>query len=935
MTGPLERLAEVWRKRVGAPSRQALLALLFATAFSAAHLGRAGTVLTRAVAVGLLIVAVSLLILRAVRETRDWRSARRTIGRVLLPTDASLGRRALRALRLVERADADATVGSPELAKLHFERLLAQASLEAVERSAGRRAARWRWAFGAFAMVASLAFAFGPMRVVEGLNVLVAWKGRAPLPMAWLDLVRVGVHPPAYLHTSDRVTVPGLVDQEPVGSLLTIQGVPRRDGRKLVLTDGDREVSFVSDGAGGVIARWTLDKSARLRIAARFGGVLIEDPEALEVAAIADTGPRVTLESAPKTLPLGEVQRIELRWEAADDHGLRQVDLVLRAGAREERRVLGRFDGESRTERGGHVLYPRDPFIRRTFLPVVVSIEARDDDPISGPKWGKSAAITLVPQPVGEPEAKRYQALALARDKITDLFGEQMLASGKPIPAERLKTTADALRSSVEASNSSIGVPAGLSAFLLGQARLLERAPRPGATAQRKTEDVLLAVDAVLRRLGSRDSRAVAIRLGDVAEEAAEAAKFGRETEKRSSGIERLDAAIAALDRGSAQLLRLGMLGRDLGSVAHADLGRVRRARLADDLMHAELAARHLAARLRRPNPSFGGARSGGVESGVGPAGPSGEPSQADQRFDQLIGELDQLVQEHADQIGGVEQALAEAEKGIDLEGLREEAQRRADALKRAISGLPDVGRRPGSPPAAAALGREHGSAMAQNLERLALDDAVRSGRDALAALEEAERKANELGGVGEWFDPPLDEAKQRIAEELRWSQQMLDKMRQAAEAKARGTLEKSGGRERSLAERAGNLAGRGAEGETALPEDALESLQRAEKVMNEAARALSEGRGEKGLERQREAQRLLERAATGQTGDSEERSGEPEPDAGDESGRIQVGRSRVPKAEQRRSAEEFRRRVLEGLGRESGGRLAPAVRRYAEGLLR
>jgi hypothetical protein len=33
--------------------------------------------------------------------------------------------------------------------------------------------------------------------------------------------------------------------------------------------------------------------------------------------------------------------------------------------------------------------------------------------------------------------------------------------------------------------------------------------------------------------------------------------------------------------------------------------------------------------------------------------------------------------------------------------------------------------------------------------------------------------------------------------------------------------------------------------------------------------------------------------------------------------------------------AEDFRRRVLEGLGKEKSERLSPAVRRYAEGLLR
>ena len=42
-----------------------------------------------------------------------------------------------------------------------------------------------------------------------------------------------------------------------------------------------------------------------------------------------------------------------------------------------------------------------------------------------------------------------------------------------------------------------------------------------------------------------------------------------------------------------------------------------------------------------------------------------------------------------------------------------------------------------------------------------------------------------------------------------------------------------------------------------------------------------------------------------------------------------------VPGESNAKSAEEFRRRVLEGLSKSKDGRLAPAVRRYAEGLLR
>ena len=41
-----------------------------------------------------------------------------------------------------------------------------------------------------------------------------------------------------------------------------------------------------------------------------------------------------------------------------------------------------------------------------------------------------------------------------------------------------------------------------------------------------------------------------------------------------------------------------------------------------------------------------------------------------------------------------------------------------------------------------------------------------------------------------------------------------------------------------------------------------------------------------------------------------------------------------VPPEGKAEKAEDFRKRVLEGLGKDKGGRLSPAVKRYAEGLL-
>ena len=59
-------------------------------------------------------------------------------------------------------------------------------------------------------------------------------------------------------------------------------------------------------------------------------------------------------------------------------------------------------------------------------------------------------------------------------------------------------------------------------------ARRLEK-PRAGITPRQAVEGVVLAVDAAVRSLGTRDAQSVAKRLGDVAEEAAEGFKEARE----------------------------------------------------------------------------------------------------------------------------------------------------------------------------------------------------------------------------------------------------------------------------------------------------------------------------------------------------------------------------------------------------------------------
>src|SRR6478736_5768507 len=324
-----ERLSVAFRAPRRAPVRLLNLSLLLSLSIAAGLVARFGTTWTRTAAALLLLGAVAQIFLRRARDRRDFGDVQRTIRRVLVPVDRAVGERALRAAALAEQAARDPRVGSVELAQLHFQRQLERAPLAAVEAQAARRARLLRVAALGLLLGGALAMGRDPNRVLEGLDVLLARQGLAPIPMPWLDSVRVTVQPPAYLHLADRAIFPGLGSAEASGSAVTVHGVPLADGRHLVLTE-----------------------NAELRVAARFGKVLIREADGVALEAVPDALPAVELEGAPERIELRNFDRRELRYEARDDHGLRQVDLVLRAGGREDRRPLMRLDGETKLIRG-------------------------------------------------------------------------------------------------------------------------------------------------------------------------------------------------------------------------------------------------------------------------------------------------------------------------------------------------------------------------------------------------------------------------------------------------------------------------------------------------------------------------------------------------------------------------------------------------------
>jgi hypothetical protein len=974
-----------------------------AAAFGATHLARIGTQRARLGAAALVVTSVVAVIAVALVRRRRWSDARRAIQVAVGAIDPALAGAIARASSLVESGDAKRPAAGDragkkastrearpeggeetptarrgvssksvppetlELAELHLSRQLSRISIARATEGAETTGRRFALAAVAFAAAGVALAAVEPVRVLEGALVLAARHGQAPAGLVYLDDVDIVATRPPYLQEPAVELDDFGPSKEPRGTVIAVRGRPTHPGRKLVLTDGVAEEAFADDGNGMLVARWTLGDSTAIHVAARFGEVQIPQRDTLELETIPDLAPVVSLEGAPKTVKLIDTPSVPLRYEVKDDHGLKEIQLVLRSGGKEDRRTLSRPSSDTKVERGGQELSTREPFFQKSYVPVEVTIEARDNDGVLGPKWGRSPAIVVIPPEVGEPEALRYAALLQIRDALVDLAAPRVERLARAKAKSEKAAPADAKSAAVEDAKAQraaldrveellSGTYGGLSirgrarSVVAGQTRRLAAAldkaqasptDREREALAKATEDAVLAVDSAVRAQGFGDSAKVSKRLAEVADEVAAAAHaWGERPSDRASADLRLDAAIGVLRGGGEELAKLGDLGADLGDIVRGGIGRIARPRQELDLVSAEIAARDLAERLRHPEGSIGGGgqpgvESGGAPSGGGSAGEDGEgASDAAERAEGDGKELDELIKEHAEQIGKVADAMRKATTDEEREALKKLAKEQADAIREAVKSLPDQGI-PGTPSEKAAEGRKHAESMAGALEQGDAEEAVKAGEEALKALREAQRRGSESS-----FSDEQEAAKDatragnRVEEALDAMKDALKKMKDAAEERAKQDLKDAGADEKRMAERTRELGKRGEKGDSSMPDDVLEKLSEAERAMRDAEEALEQGDAERGASKQKDAQRLLEMAK----GDDDD--DKPSDDKGDKGGEDGDGKRLaqkvpVPGKDKHKDPESFRKRVTEGLGMAQDPRLREAIKRYAEGLLR
>jgi len=701
----------------------------------------------------------------------------------------------------------------------------------------------------------------------------------------------------------------------------------------------------------------------------RPDGRTLRESRPRNVDALADAPPRVEILDPAADLTLAPTEALRGRFRATDDVGVAAAWLVVSVSGRpDDRRALALGAQTSADSHGDFEVSLSELGVRGGDV-VAISIEAEDEDSVSGPNRGVSETRTIE---VASEEA-RHEALVAEQDRVLDALvaalGDRLEI---PVPAgdapagiharfERVRGASDEALRALAWSGEGLAtdelsrrdVPAALHALRAKLGRIFAREARlhgdpPAALGERAELDrlaigtledaVLLLADLLARqrlealeRIGGEVRRSRQ-RLQELVArwELSRADAVRREI---LSQIERLEAQVADLydrleriaPRVPAEFLnaeairRIDLLG---------ELGMLRESLAAGDVRGARAALESLEGRMRELMSALEGST----------ARFSGDRfAEADRARRELLTEVEEVE--------GVQRDVARRTEGT-AQALRrrldDHMRARVDPLVARLVGRTDAALRsldaadPESVPESSREDLARARERILDLRALLTQHDLEEARAmALAASEELRELDRDLANLPADFAapalsravsgarPPLDEVADALA------QAVPDPRTFLREADGRA-LRGEGGLQRGLADRVGALRRRLEEPGGELPflgPDAARLLGDAEDRMRSAAERLADADARGAVGEQDAALERLRRVR-----ESAESAARPAP-----VGSAAVGGRvpRIPRADEHRGPEELRRRILEALREAPPGPYADDVRRYLEDLAR
>ncbi len=777
--------------------------------------------------------------------------------------------------------------------------------------------------------------------------------------------------PPVSLRDVSRI-------EAPRGTSVELRVEPRVTAVAGVLEVGDTSVRLATAADGSLEGRFVVREDAELHVRMKDEDQRwLRDAVRRTVHALEDGAPRVAMLEPAVDLTVELREEVPVLWEAQDDVGLRSVDLVVRtADGREIRRRMADYAEGAEPEASGGASVVAASFSAQPGDELLVWIEGRDGDEVSGPNVGRSTQRRLT---VASEATRRAEAMAdleavleAALDALADRLewvvpedraeAERRQRQLREVTIRFTGKLGDLAQRGDRASSS--GAEAGIFREMARRVRRelaretrlhqpevaakARRAQVDGALVEELEGDSLLLAD-LLGRAQIEDAAAIARELDDLRRQMVSLV----EELRRADSPEARQALMGAIARAQARMRelmrRLSQMARDVPQdyVNTDSLPREEASDALESLRQAvergdlEEAARQLA-ELERQIDSIAKTLGGGLESFAAERFGPRERAMAE-ALDALAG-LEAEQQRLAQRSGDTRRRAAEralSETGTEHE---EAARRLARQAREVRLGLERVRGR----------GPVDEEAFERARQRMVdVEDALRTGD-----LGEARRMADEAGREVEDLSRDLDlsalmfpgadgdtsEAARdarRAAEDLRELRQDIDRaiprVGDYVDDGGHSQMREDGPRQSEVHSAAERLAGQfeAAPDGAPLSPDAAEAIRQAQESMGEGQRALDRHDPIGASRAQEEAARRLSELR--ERLEREQRRQDGGGGGGREGGDAFDFRDpvRIPGADEFEGPMEMRRRLLDAMREGAPRGFEESVRRYYEELLR